>query len=231
MRSSSSYQLPSWKNNAPRKEEKATVVVASKPKVAPSPSVEKGKSDVSTNLRNRDIVCFKCLERGHIASQCPNKRVMCMRDNWEAGSREKVIMILYLPREDRSDYEEVADESITLVVMRSLSVQVSVDDEAQRENIFYTHAHVKDKICSVMVDWESQTNVASTTLVTKLGLPTSNHHKPYKLQWLNNCGEIRVHRQVSVPFLIGRYEDEILCDVAPMQVGHLLLGRPWQFDR
>ena len=34
-----------------------------------------------------------------------------------------------------------------------------------------------------------------------------------------------------VAFSIGKYEDEVLCDVVPMQVGHLLLGRPWQFDR
>lgn len=40
-----------------------------------------------------------------------------------------------------------------------------------------------------------------------------------------------MHKHVLVSFRIGRYEDEVLCDVVPMQVGHLLLGRPWQFDR
>ncbi|KAI5672357.1 hypothetical protein M9H77_12721 [Catharanthus roseus] len=30
---------------------------------------------------------------------------------------------------------------------------------------------------------------------------------------------------------IGAYKDEILCDMVPMQSCHLLLGRPWQFDR
>ena len=34
-----------------------------------------------------------------------------------------------------------------------------------------------------------------------------------------------------VSFRIGRYEDEVLCDVVPIQAGHMLLGRPWQFDR
>ena len=34
-----------------------------------------------------------------------------------------------------------------------------------------------------------------------------------------------------VSFSVGKYEDEVLCDVVPIQVGHLLLGRPWQFDR
>uniref|UniRef100_A0A2N9EVT3 CCHC-type domain-containing protein n=1 Tax=Fagus sylvatica TaxID=28930 RepID=A0A2N9EVT3_FAGSY len=44
---------------------------SNKPKVESQPS------------RNRDIKCFKCLGSGHIASQCPNRRVMIMRDNGE----------------------------------------------------------------------------------------------------------------------------------------------------
>ena len=30
---------------------------------------------------------------------------------------------------------------------------------------------------------------------------------------------------------IGSYEDMVECDVAPMSVCYLLLGRPWQFDK
>ena len=33
-----------------------------------------------------------------------------------------------------------------------------------------------------------------------------------------------------ISFSIGKFKDEVLCDVVPMQAGHLL-GRPWQFDR
>ena len=40
-----------------------------------------------------------------------------------------------------------------------------------------------------------------------------------------------VMHQVSVSFQIGQYEDEVLCDVVPMEATHILLGRPWQFDR
>ena len=40
-----------------------------------------------------------------------------------------------------------------------------------------------------------------------------------------------MNKQVLVSFSIGKYEDEVLCDVVPMQAGHLLLGRPWKFDR
>jgi hypothetical protein len=40
-----------------------------------------------------------------------------------------------------------------------------------------------------------------------------------------------VNKQVLLAFRIGKYEDEVLCDIVPMEAGHLLLGRPWQFDR
>ena len=42
---------------------------------------------------------------------------------------------------------------------------------------------------------------------------------------------MRVAKQVVVPFRIGRYEDEVLCDVVPMHALHILLGRPWQYDK
>jgi len=39
-------------------------------------------------------------------------------------------------------------------------------------------------------------------------------------------------KETSFSFiLIGKYSDEVLCDVFTMHVGHLLLERPWEFDR
>jgi hypothetical protein len=40
-----------------------------------------------------------------------------------------------------------------------------------------------------------------------------------------------VSQQCNVEFKIGGYKDEILCDVILMDVCHILLGRPWKFDR
>ncbi|KAG7527890.1 Reverse transcriptase domain, partial [Arabidopsis thaliana x Arabidopsis arenosa] len=71
----------------------------------------------------------------------------------------------------------------------------------------------------------------SETMVRKLGLKPQKHPKPYQLQWLNDDGEMSVENQVVVPLAIGSYEDRILCDVLPMDAGHILLGRPWQSDR
>jgi len=59
----------------------------------------------------------------------------------------------------------------------------------------------------------------------------TKHLIPYKLQWLNGDGEVKVNKQVLIAFSIGKYCDEVLYDVVLMQGSHLLLGRPWQYDR
>ena len=48
---------------------------------------------------------------------------------------------------------------------------------------------------------------------------------------MNDCGEARVNKQVLVSFSIGKYSDEMLCDVVPMLVRYLLLGRLEEFNR
>ncbi|KAG7536840.1 Ferric reductase NAD binding domain [Arabidopsis suecica] len=79
--------------------------------------------------------------------------------------------------------------------------------------------------------WQDDcTNVASMTLVKKLNLEMKKHPRPYSLRWLSNQKQTVTH-QVLVSLSIGRYEDEILCDVLSMEAGHILLGRPWQYDR
>ena len=78
----------------------------------------------------------------------------------------------------------------------------------------------------MIIDGGSCTNVANITLVEKLGMPTSKHPRHYKLQWLNDSGEVRVNKKVLISFSFGKYKDEVLCDVVLMQAGRLLLGRP-----
>ena len=97
--------------------------------------------------------------------------------------------------------------------------------------IFHTRCMVMGKIWSLNIDGGSCTNVASQRLIEKLALKTLPHPKPYKLQWLSENGKLVVDRQVLICFSIGKYVDEILFDVVPMEASHLLLGRPWQYDR
>ena len=64
----------------------------------------------------------------------------------------------------------------------------------QWDNIFHTRCHVQNKVCNVIIDGGSCTNVASTTMVKKLGMPTSKHPRAYKLQWLNDSRELWVQK-------------------------------------
>uniref|UniRef100_A0A2N9H3X9 CCHC-type domain-containing protein n=1 Tax=Fagus sylvatica TaxID=28930 RepID=A0A2N9H3X9_FAGSY len=95
---------------------------SNKPKVESQPS------------RNRDIKCFKCLGSGHIASQCPNRRVMIMRDNGEVMTESEDDSDGMPELVDASDDDgvvyPVTGES--LVARRALNTQVpgiEVDEE------------------------------------------------------------------------------------------------------
>jgi hypothetical protein len=62
-------------------------------------------------------------------------------------------------------------------------------------------------------------------------MKTNAHPNPYKVSWLQKGHQVLVSQQCQVEFKIRGYRDEILCDVNPMDVCHILLGRPWKFDR
>lgn len=65
----------------------------------------------------------------------------------------------------------------------------------------------------------------------KLNLSTETRPFPYTLSWIQRGSSVTVDHHVSVSFTIGaKYKDVVWCDVVPMDVCHLLLGRPWQFD-
>jgi hypothetical protein len=57
------------------------------------------------------------------------------------------------------------------------------------------------------------------------------HPIPYKVLWLQKGHQVTITEQCLVEFKIGGYRDEILCDVIPMDVCHIFLGRPWQYDK
>jgi hypothetical protein len=83
----------------------------------------------------------------------------------------------------------------------------------------------------VIIDSGRTDNLVSTKMVEKLELKTTAHPKPYKISWLQKGHQVMITKQCLVEIKIGGYRDEILCDVIPMDVCHILLGRPWQFDR
>ncbi|XP_072076679.1 uncharacterized protein [Arachis hypogaea] len=185
--------------------------------------------------RHRDITCFMCRGLGRYASECPNKRTMVIKANDIFSESDNSNRYEDMPHaDDATDNEDIVEYAVsgkTLITRRILNVQAKDDSLEQRENIFHTKVLLGGKVGLMIIDAGSHTNVASSTLITKLGLKCTKHPNPYKLEWLSDVGELKVMKQACIQFSIGRYSDEVLCDVVPMQACHLLLGRPWQYDR
>ena len=104
-------------------------------------------------------------------------------------------------------------------------------DPAKRKSLFRTMCKFQGKCCKMVIDSGSIDNLVSTEMVEKLSLKRTKHHVPYKVSWLHKGHQILVSEKCVVDFQIGPYKDKILCDVIPMDVFHILLGRPWKFDK
>ncbi|GKV13414.1 hypothetical protein SLEP1_g24421 [Rubroshorea leprosula] len=105
----------SWKLNWSKKEENSVF----KPKIATS--------------------------KGHVASQCPNKHTMILREDGEIETEGESDDESMPPLEDANDGVEYAVDGELLITRRALNVQAKEDHEVQRDNIFHTRCHVKNK--------------------------------------------------------------------------------------
>jgi hypothetical protein len=102
--------------------------------------------------------------------------------------------------------------------------------KGQRSSIFESECSIKDKVCKLIIDGGSFTNVVSSDVVQALSLSTWRLPTPRYMQWMNQSGTLKITHRARVKFSIGNYMDTVDCAVAPMSACHLLLGRPWQFD-
>lgn len=118
------------------------------------------------------------------------------------------------------------------MIQRSLNITPTQDEnEWLRESVFHTKCRSHAKICDLIIDNGSYSNVVATKMVEKLNLKTEEHPHPYKIQWLRKGHEVQVNKRCLVDFSIGKnYRDEIWCDIALTDVSHLLLSRPWLYD-
>jgi hypothetical protein len=111
-----------------------------------------------------------------------------------------------------------------------LTPEKEVESSVQRNRIFWTACKTKDRVCKVIVDSCSIDNLVSIDMVENMELETIDHPSPYRVLWLQKGHQVTITKQCLVEFKIGGYNDKILCDVIPMDVCHLFLGRTWQYD-
>ncbi|GAV91471.1 hypothetical protein CFOL_v3_34866, partial [Cephalotus follicularis] len=138
-----------------------------------------------SNPTRSDKKCFKFHGCGHFQAECPNKRVMTLKEigDIEVASQEEESEV-----QSSNDDETLIANPVNgelLVVRHALHAKLKTSDD-QRKNIFQSRCSIKGRVCSLIIDSGSCTNVAATTLVEKLNLSTTPHPSPYKLQWLSD---------------------------------------------
>ncbi|XP_022040589.1 uncharacterized protein LOC110943141 [Helianthus annuus] len=182
--------------------------------------------------------CFNCGEMGHRQAECKKagkRHLYNEPDGWEDDDEVGETYEDGPVYDEEPEYEEeevAGDVGLSLVVRRSCYTPKASDDDWLKHNIFHSTCTVLGKVCTFVIDSGSCDNLVSEEAVRKLGLKTENHRKPYKLQWLKKGGEVQVSTRTLVSFSVGKtYKDDVWCDVVPMGACHLLLGRPWEYDR
>ncbi|ESQ43622.1 hypothetical protein EUTSA_v10015409mg, partial [Eutrema salsugineum] len=177
--------------------------------------------------------CFACGEPGHLQTACPKQTRRGLFGDETKWDKDDAAD----DNEDEFDSEvpedhHHGDTSPSLMLRHVCLAPVVLEEPWLRTNIFQSTCTIKGKVCRFVVDSGSCRNVIAEDAARKLGLKREDHPAPYKLTWLKQGVEIRIEHRCLVSFSIGsHYKDKIYCDVALMDVSHLLLGTPWQYDR
>ena len=153
------------------------------------------KSDVLKShqeLTYKSRRCFKFQGLGHMASECPNRRVVALVEKEEAEEED-------VEEEVECDHED--ELTISLVSQRSLKIGAvaSVEDWLQ-SNVFHTRCTSKGKVCLVIIDSEIFENCVSMKMVQKLDLKMIPHPKPYNLCCLQKGNDIKVKHRCLFSF-------------------------------
>ncbi|XP_071939968.1 uncharacterized protein [Coffea arabica] len=231
-------QLPTsnaWPRQGNKERENRRMEQPFHPSATPSKPTPRPTLPRPNTSTNQPKACFKCKGIGHLMAQCPNRSIMYMNEEgvWQSEGEEEYADMPPLEEEGKdADLIEIEEDPVarTMVTMRVLNAQAQEDD-LQRTNIFHTRCKIGDEVCLMIIDSGSCTNCVAADFVDQKHLSWTYHPKPYRLSWLNDGGEVKVTKQALIAFSIGRYKDQVLCDVIPMQASHVLLGRPWEYDR
>ncbi|XP_034892461.1 uncharacterized protein [Populus alba] len=198
--------------------------------VPPSP-ITKPPMPTHITTPNTGFRCFNCGEPGHKFAECKKGQRRGLFSDVEEINREQEGDVEAEPIYDEEERLE-GDAGPMLMIRRSCLAPRVVEDDWLRTNVFQSTCTISGKICRFIIDSGSCENIVSDEVVRKLHMATESHPRPYKLTWLDKKNDVTVSRRSLVSFSIGTtYKDQIWCDVVSMDACHLLLGRPWLYDR
>jgi predicted aspartyl protease len=142
------------------------------------------------------------------------------------GNAKKCVMAA-IPNESAVMEEPANTSCLSLMTQEVHRDGTTTAVKGQRSGIFQSECKIKGKVCKLIIDGGSSTNVISSDLVSALALSMRRFLTPHYVQWMNQSGTLKITHKARVKFAIGNYMDTIDCDVVAVSACHLLLGRPW----
>jgi hypothetical protein len=138
--------------------------------------------------------------------------------------------------DSESDLENIENrqiinvDSTATVANKTIQLEKPVDPE-EGEHLFHSQMWVKATPLHFIVDNDSHKNLISTKVVKQLGLLTTPHLLSYNIGWLHKGQDIHVNQQCHLSYGIQPFKDEVVCDVAPLDVYDVVLGQPYIWKR
>ena len=186
------------------------------------------------STRPNALRCFACGDPGHRQTACPNQT---HRGLLIENAGKEIDTGCESSEEDMDEpFQEThitkGDEGRMLVTRFVGLTPQQREEHWLRTNIFRSTCTIKGRVCTFVIDSGSCRNVIAKQAVRKLGLPFEEHPTPYAMTWLQDGVSFRVSHRCLVPFSIGQYyKDRTYFDIVSINVSHLILGRPWEYDR
>jgi hypothetical protein len=101
------------------------------------------------------------------------------------------------------------------------------EEPEEGECLFHSQMWVKGDLIHFIIDISSQKNQISVEVTQWLNLPTTLHPQPYTISWLHQGRDLCVSQQCRLPYNIKPFKYEVLCDISPLEVCDVLLGKPY----
>ena len=107
--------------------------------------------------------------------------------------------------------------------------RLNEEENWRHTSIFQTRVACQGRLCTLIIDGGSCSNLALDGLVEKLNLKTKGHLNPNQIEWVNDTS-ILVSSRCLVTFnFSNNFELSTWCNVLLIKTAHIMLGRPWLF--
>jgi hypothetical protein len=145
-----------------------------------------------TNTSNSSRKCFKCHGFRHIASGCPNhKMISLVEEDLEDDVKDEPVV-------------EESKEDLTYAIIHRILKSTYAKEDWLRNNIFHTKCTSSGKVCNVIINRRSYENVVSTTMVEKLNLKTKPHSILTSSNGFQKGNDIQITKKCLVQFSTGK---------------------------